>query len=229
MGRTSGGRTGRTGSTGSTAKKPSGAGPKKPGSTGPKTSGGRTTKKPGTGSKKPGSTTKKPGTGPKKPGGTAKKPGTGSKKTSTAKKPRKPVKSKVKNALRKRGLARSFRSFKHRWWSNRWKNWLFYNSLDSTWYTYAPETDCFVPADYCAYDPPEECEEGDEECGCPPQAMQCPVLPPDDVNVPEEPSNTPWPLPGVENEPDQPSGCCCCKCKTTGKSCGSEGCRCSEE
>jgi hypothetical protein len=109
----------------------------------------------------------------------------------------------MKNALRKRGLAKSFRGFKHRWWSNRWKNWLFYNPWDSTWYSFAPESDCFVPTEYCAYDPPDACGgPDDEDCGCPPQAMSCPVLPPDDKNVPKEPSDVPWPLPQVDSDND---------------------------
>jgi hypothetical protein len=225
-------------------KKPSTSG-KKPSSTAKKPSG--STKKPGTSTKRPGSTAKKPGSGStkkpgsgstKKPGSTAKKPGSKTpKKPSTAKKPRKPLKPKVKNALQRKGLAKSFRNFKYRWWSNRWKNWLFYNPLDRGWYCFAPGCDCFVPADCCAYDPPDACEgPDDDDCGCPPQAMQCQVLPPDntDVEEPEEPSNEPPPLPGVDNDNQPAGGCCCgtdaCTCKKPGgKPCGNERCRCSEE
>jgi hypothetical protein len=206
--RTNGARTtgsrpngGRTGSaSGSTAKKPgtSGTTNKKPGTS--------TAKKPGSAGKKPGTgTTKNPGSGAKKPTNTAKKPNTGNKKPpKTAKKPRKPVNPKVKNALLKRGLVKSFRNFKYRWWSNRWKSWLFYNSLDGCWYSYAPGCDCFVPADCLAYDPPDECDgPGDDDTGCPSQAMQCPVLTPDDgVDEPDEPQADPPPLKG-ENDNDE--------------------------
>jgi len=112
------------------------------------------------------------------------------------------VKPKIKKALQRRGLAKSFKNFKHRSWSKKWKNWLFYNSLDGGWYSYAPDSDCFVPADCCAYDPPDECDgPDDDDCGCPPQAMQCPCLTPDDnVDEPDEPPDDPPALPGVDDD-----------------------------
>jgi hypothetical protein len=171
--------------------------------------------KPGTviGTRKPGSptrsgksgsgTAKKAGSGTKKPGSTVKKTGSGTRKSSkSAKRPRKPVRPSVKRALLRRGLARSFRNFKYRWWSRRWRSWLFYNPLDAGWYCYAPSCDCFVPADYIAYDPPDECDgPDDDDSGCPQQAMRCPVLTPDDsVDAPDDPSNDPPQLPGVDND-----------------------------
>jgi hypothetical protein len=135
--------------------------------------------------------------------------------------------------LQRRGLAKNFRHFKHRWWSNRWRTWLFCSEINGGWYFFSQGCDCFVPAECIGYDVPEPCE-GQDECSCAPrQAMQCQVLPPDNEECPQEPQNVPPPLPGVnDNDNDnQPSGgCCCCKCKKPGgKPCGKEGCGCSRE
>ncbi len=143
------------------------------------------------------------------------------------------MKSKVKNSLRRRGLARSFRNFRYRWWSRRWGNWLFYNPLDGDWYSYAPQTDAFIPADYLAYDPPAFADgPEDADTGCPAQAMGCPVLPAGDPDVdePDEPDNDPPDLPGVSDNDLIADGCACAKGKKSdNNSCGCNVCRCNKQ
>ncbi len=143
------------------------------------------------------------------------------------------MKTNVKNALRRRGLARSFKNFKYRWWSKRWGNWLFYNPLDGDWYSYAPQTDAFIPADYLAYDPPDAYEDPEDVTGLPPLAMVSPLLPPGDPDVdePDDPDDVPPDLPGVSNNDLNANGCSCGgKDNKEGNNyCSCNVCRCNKE
>jgi hypothetical protein len=123
----------------------------------------------------------------------------------TAGKSRKTLSPKVRNALRKRSLAKSFKGFKYRHWNKRWRTWLFFNPLDGGWYSFAPQTDAFIPAEFTAYDAPEQWDGDPEECPCATRAaLQCPTLPEGDADVeaPEDPPEVPEELTGVNDPSD---------------------------
>ena len=101
-------------------------------------------------------------------------------------------------ALSKLGLWRTYKNFSYRWWSARWNTWLFYNPTDTGWYFYSSGCRCWLPAQYIAYDAPEEEEMPD----IPDQMWAVKQLPSNDppVQAPQEPSQNPPPVPGVQDD-----------------------------